>query len=233
MLKNLRTGGLVAALVLWTAPAWAAFGVSVAGEGIQIAPPADSTPFNLQNMVDEKDVYSVWFESAGTIPGGGISVDHDGTAGSYDGATVGGLGLGTTLGAGTQYRSYMVHLDPVLNYTMMTGPETTLTFGGKIIGISLFRPSLDAGDSAVGAGGTTYPTGLVRRGLDEAKTNDMFTVSALGKMLHVDFTANGDGFDQIRVFTMVPELQSLAIWLAIGAVIGTGAWWRQRKLAHA
>ena len=216
------------ALVLSSAPASAAFIVSVTGDGSLVAAPADASP-----GANVNDYYTVWEEGSGSIVAD-LAVDHDGTAGSYAGNSV---LPATTLTAGTSFNSAIVHLETA---TDGLGLKAVINFTTKIIGMSLFSPSVDNGD-IYGAPGTTYPTfgvpiaGLDTRGID-FRASDTFAVSADGKTLSVHFTANGLGFDQIRVFTaaagaVVPEPASLAVWSIIGSVMGGGTWWRKRKNA--
>lgn len=232
MIRILAVAALSAS---WPVTALASFGVTVSGDAVQISPPpADATRGSLQPTDGGMDLYATWFESAGNIPVGGLDVDHDGRLGSFSGDQFQDAAfvsdLATTLAAGTPYRSYIIHFDPIKNYTVPSGPVATFAFDHRIIGMSLFGPSLDAGDLAgLGAAGTLYPTGLVKRGLDEANNKDQFTVSAFGNVLTVDLTANGSGFDQLRVFTTAPELGALTIWLAIGIVILAAVLWRRRK----
>ncbi len=225
MKKWLGLASLVTAvLVLSAAPASAAFVVSVTGNGSLIAPPSDASPGALVS-----DSYSVWNESSGSIVSD-LAVDHDGTPGSYKGNSD-FSGLGTTLTAGTKYQSAMIHLETA---TDGLGLQAVITFAKEIIGISLFSPSIDNSD-IYGAPGTTYPTfgvpiaGLDTRGID-FRANDMFSISPDGKTLTVHFTANGAGFDQIRVFgSGVPEPASLAVWSLLGSVVGGGSWFRNRR----
>jgi hypothetical protein len=213
-------------VVLSSAPASAAFVTSVSGDAAIIAPPADATPGALQS-----DGYLVWDESSVTLASD-FDVDHDGTAGSYAGNNDFSL-LGTTLAAGTKVNSSIIHLDPPTDVVSL---QAVITFANSIVGISLFNPSIDNGDPIFGAG-TIYPTGLDpagnldTRGID-FRANDQFSISADGKTLSVHFTANFQGFDQIRVLTSgVPEPASLAVWSVLGSVVGGGSWWRRRKAA--
>lgn len=207
----------------------AAFVVSVSGSGSLVAPPADASPGAF-----ESDTFSVWEESSGATSAD-LAVDFNGTPGSYQGNSDYSA-LGTTIAAGTQVSSTLIHLDPVS--AAVGAVKATITFSNGIIGIALFGSSLDASD-ILGAPGTIYPTGTVpNAGLDtrgiDLRANDRFTVSADGKTLEVNFTANGAGFDQIRVLTSgVPEPASLAIWSLAGLGFGGGRWWRRRKLAIA
>jgi hypothetical protein len=213
-------------LVLSSAPASAAFIVSVSGDASLIAAPADA-----DQGANVNDYYTVWEEGSGDIVSD-LSVDHDGTAGSFLGN--GGAFSPTTLTAGTKYNSAIVHLETL---TDGLGLKAVIEFTTEIIGMSLFSPSIDDGDPDYGAPGTDYPTneipiaGLDTRGID-FRANDKFTISADGKTLSVHFTANGLGFDQIRVFTSgVPEPASLAVWSILASVMGGGTWWRKRKNA--
>lgn len=232
MRKFLGLATLVTAVALCAAPANAAFVVSVTGSGSYVAPPSDASPGAF-----EANSYSVWDETSGTIVSD-LAVDHDGTPGTNYKGSDDFSGLSTTLTAGTKYNSSIVHLDPVGTTTTGLGLQAVITFAKKIIGISLFSPSIDNGD-IYGAVGTTYPTNgipvlpgqLDTRGID-FRANDRFDISLDGKTLTVKFTANNAAFDQIRVFTSgVPEPASLAVWTLLGSAVGGGTWWRRRKPA--
>lgn len=224
MRKSVGFGVFLALVVLSSAPASAAFVTSVSGDATLIAAPADATPGALQS-----DGYSVWDESTVTLASD-FDVDHDGTAGSYQGNND-FSGFATTLAAGTKVNSSIIHLDPPTDVVSL---QAVITFANSIVGISLFNPSLDNGDPIFGTG-TIYPTGTVptvgldTRGIDH-RVNDTFEISADGKTLTVHFTANFAGFDQIRVLTSgVPEPASLAVWSVLGSVVGGGSWLRRRR----
>ncbi len=224
MRKCLGFGVCLALVVLSSAPASAAFVTSVTGNGTLIGAPADATPGALQ-----ADGYYVWDEQKVTLASD-FDVDHDGTAGSYNGTNDFSL-LGTTLVAGTKVNSTVIHADPSTDVVSL---QATITFANAIVGISLFNPSLDNGDPIFGTG-TIYPTGTIptvgldSRGIDK-RINDSFSISADGKTLTLHLTANYAGFDQIRVLTSgVPEPASLAVWTVLGSVFGGGSWLRRRR----
>jgi hypothetical protein len=128
------------------------------------------------------------------------------------------------LASGTKYDSIMVQLDPKTTFPAQS-PIATITFTGKIIGLALFGPALDASD-IYGNPSTTYPHGLPQigtqgRGIDFTH-DDRFSVSTNGKTLSLQLTAGFGGFDEIRIFAAqaasVPEPVSLAIWSGLGLV---------------
>jgi hypothetical protein len=230
MSKHLALAAFIAAVAFSPASAFAAFVVSVTGTGALVSPPADSSPGAF-----EANSFSVWEESTGEIASD-LALDHDGTAGDFQGNDDFSL-LGTTLSAGTKYNATLIHLDP--ESQGLGSAKAAISFATQIIGIALFGTAVDASD-IYGAPGTTYPTGAVptvsldTRGID-FRANDKFSISADGKILSLHFTGNGAGFDQIRVFTAagaVPEPASLAVWTIIGTAVGGRSWWRRRKVAR-
>ena len=168
--------------------------------------------------------YQAWQESTGTLSAP-LKVDELGQSGSFDGLT-NYKPLSGTLAAGTAYASTMIQLDPGL-VLRPKDPIASITFTGKIIGLALFGPSLDASD-VYGNPSTIYPHGLPTlfmqgRGIDMLH-NDRFSVSSDGKTLTLQLTAGFLELDEIRVFTdpastSVPEPMSLAIWSGVGLVV--------------
>jgi hypothetical protein len=206
---------IVASIFLFAAalPAKAGFVASVTGSADVISAPASSAPGSLVS-----NNYQVWDESTGKLSAN-LAVDLAGLPGNYDGLT-NYSPLGTTLAKGTAYDSVMIQLDPTSPYPTVS-PTASINFTNKIIGIALFGTSLDASD-IYGNPTTVYPHGLPNlflqtRGIDFTHT-DMLSISSNGKTLTLQLPANFGVFDQIRVFTSVPEPASLFVWSAIGLV---------------
>jgi cysteine-rich repeat protein len=98
--------------------------------------------------------------------------------------------------------SYFLHFDAAA-YTGYVTVDGSVTFECPIIGVSILTQQIDNSDSALGASGTTYPTGMwPNRGLtfEEYVTlsADMMTLSM---HLEIDETVDPN-LDQIRVVTM-------------------------------
>lgn len=225
MKKPLLVGFSALALLVFAAPAFAGFATSVSGNGQLVSPP----PANA--ALDTNLKYQVWNESSGTLSSN-VSVENNGALGSYTGASP---GTGTTLAEGTAYGSTFIQLNPGVDGMVGSGTATIL-FSTPIIGIALSDSSLNNTDSAYGAPGTTYPTGLVGRGI-APKTNQLFTITDGGKELEVHFTAQYDSLREIRVFTAgsavssIPEPASVIVWSLLGGVAACGRWVRRRRAA--
>jgi hypothetical protein len=207
------------ALVLVIAPAaHAGFIASTTGAIQVISAPAQAVP----GAILSND-YQAWNESSGTISAP-LQVDMLGQPGSYDGLS-NFTALGGTLAAGTKYETVMIQLDPKTTFPAQS-PIASITFTGKIIGLALFGPSLNASDM-YGNPSTVYPSslppiGTQGRGINRTH-NDRFSISSNGMTLNLQLTAGFGAFEQIRVFlapavTSVPEPMSLAIWSSIGLV---------------
>jgi hypothetical protein len=178
------------------------------------------------------DRYQAWQESTGKLSAP-LKVDELGQSGSFDGLS-NYKPLSGTLPAGTPYNSTMIQLDPGF-VRHAQDPIASITFTGKIIGLALFGPSLDASD-IYGNPSTIYPHGLPTlftqgRGIDMLH-NDRFSVSSNGRTLSLQLTAGFLELDEIRVFTApaasVPEPMSLAIWSGIGLVVAFKKRWTSR-----
>ena len=122
-----------------------------------------------------------------------------------------------TIAAGTSVDSYFFHSEPVNPSQFYTG---SVTFTTAILGVIVLSTSLDASDAQLGVPGTTYPTGLIARGLELIPTGDSFTISADRKTL--TFALNTRiVVDELRVLTApsaVPEPVS-AVLLGTGSLI--------------
>jgi hypothetical protein len=168
--------------------------------------------------------YQAWDETTGSISAP-LKLDMLGQPGSYDGLS-NFAPLSGTLPTGTQYDSVMVQLDPKTTFPAQS-PIASITFTGKIIGIALFGPSLDASD-IYGNPSTIYPHGLPNigtqgRGINRTH-NDRFSITNGGLTLNLQLTAGFGGFEEIRIFTAaavasVPEPFSLAIWGGVALVV--------------
>jgi hypothetical protein len=206
-------------LALMAPAAQAGFIASTTGAVQVISAPAQAVP----GAILSND-YQAWDESSGTISPA-LHVDMLGQPGNYDGLS-NFSALGGTLAAGTKYDSVMVQLDPKTTFPVQD-PIASLTFTGKIIGIELLGPSLNASD-IYGSPTTIYPSqlppiGTQGRGINQSH-NDMFSISSNGMTLSLQLAAPFGSFQQIRVFiapavASVPEPMSLAIWSSIGLVV--------------
>jgi hypothetical protein len=207
-------------LVILAAPsADAGFIASTTGAIDVIPAPASAVPGALTS-----DSYQAWDESSGTLSAP-LQVNQLGHSGSYDGLS-NYSPLSGTLATGTKYDAVMVQLDPKTTFPAQD-PIASITFTGKIIGLALFGPALNASD-VYGNPTTTYPTGLPQigtqgRGIDFSH-DDRFAISTNGLTLSLQLTAGFGGFDEIRIFTAqavssVPEPVSLLIWSGIGLVV--------------
>jgi hypothetical protein len=206
-------------LGLTASAAQAGFIASTTGAINVISPPSSAMPGALTS-----NNYQAWDESSGKLSAP-LQVNMLGQPGSYDGLSNFST-LGGTLAAGTKYDSVIVQLDPKTTFPAQD-PIATITFTGKIIGLALFGPSLNASD-IYGSPSTIYPTGLPSigtqgRGLNMTHDN-RFSISSNGLTLTLQLTAGFGAFEQMRIFTApavasVPEPFSLAIWSGIGLVL--------------
>jgi hypothetical protein len=207
----------------------AGFVASVSGAAQLISPPASALPGALLS-----NNYQVWNETSGTLTAP-VQVNQAGQPGSYDGLS-NFSALGTTLPAGTQYATVFINFDPSTIYPQQS-PIASITFTGKIIGLALFGPTLNATD-IYGNPSTVYPTNLPglflgNRGLRLAH-DQRFSISANGMTLSLQLTAGFGELEQIRVFVAaapVPEPTSCVIWAVAGAVFAVGR--RRRKAVRA
>jgi hypothetical protein len=205
-----------AVLLAGAVRAQAGFVASISGAAELISPPSSSVPgASLSNE------YQVWDETSGTLKAP-LYVNQAGQPGSYDGLS-NFKALGTTLAAGTAYESVFINFDPKTLFPEQS-PIASITFTGKIIGIALFGPTLNASD-IYGNPTTIYPTGLPNlflngRGL-QLSHDQRFSISSNGTTLSLQLTAGFGEFEQIRVFiapASVPEPTSWMIWGVAAAV---------------
>jgi hypothetical protein len=219
VLRRIFPVSTFALVILAASTADAGFISATTGAIDVTVPPASAKPGDFTS-----NSYQAWEESSGTLSAP-LQVNQLGQAGQFDGLTNYST-LSGTLAAGTAYASTMIQLDPSTKFPAQA-PVATITFTGKIIGLALFGPSLDASD-IYGNPSTVYPHGLPQigqqdRGIDFVH-DDKFEVSKDGLTLTLGLTAGMSGFDEIRVFTVpaataVPEPVSLAIWSGIGLVV--------------
>ena len=206
-------------LVLAAPAAHAGFIASTTGAVNVIAAPASALPGAVVS-----NNYQAWDESSGTISTP-AQVNMLGQPGAYDGLS-NFSSLSGTLPTGTKYDSVMVQLDPKTTFPAQS-PIASLTFTGKIIGLAIFGPALNATD-VYGSPTTVYPSSLPPIGTQSRGVNmthnDRFSISSNGLTLSLQLTAGFGAYEEIRVFvapavTSVPEPASLALWSGLGLVV--------------
>ncbi|HXY32703.1 MAG TPA: hypothetical protein VEI07_00665 [Planctomycetaceae bacterium] len=219
VLRWIVPGLAISCLVVSPSAVEAGFIASTTGAIDVISPPASALPGKLVS-----NDYQAWDESTGKLSSP-LQVDMLGQPGSYDGLSR-FTALSGTLAAGTKYDSVMVQLDPKTTFPAQS-PIASITFTGKIIGLALFGPSLDASD-IYGSPTTVYPHGLPGigtqgRGINRTHEN-RFSITNNGLTLNLQLTAGFGGFEEMRIFcapavASVPEPFSLAIWSGVGLVL--------------
>jgi hypothetical protein len=219
ILRRIVPSIAIGLLVLVAPAAHAGFIASTTGAVNVIAAPPSALPGALLS-----NNYQAWDESSGTISTP-VQVNMLGQPGSYDGLS-NFAPLSGTLANGTKYDSVMVQLDPKTTFPAQS-PIASITFTGKIIGLALFGPSLNASD-IYGSPTTVYPSslppiGTQSRGINMTH-NDRFSISSNGLTLGLQLTAGFGAYEEIRVFvapavTSVPEPASLALWSGLGLLV--------------
>ncbi len=137
----------------------------------------------------------VFLETSNTTLRRALPVDAA-SDGTY--AAPGDLEDGAEINAGSDVRSYMVHLDPGQSFA---GARTArLTFTTPIIGVAMTPESLAASDARAGASGTVYPRDD-SRGLELG--DDSVAISEDRLTLDITWTADSE-LDQARVFVVAP-----------------------------
>jgi len=125
-------------------------------------------------------------------------------------------GTGGIISAGTVINSQFVHKDTLSGTVTLSG---TATFDGVILGIIASPGKLDDSDSILGLAGTSYPTGLDRRGTQtagELGDSISFTENTLTLT-----SATSSRPDQIRVITAVSSVPLPAgAWLFGSGLLG-------------
>jgi hypothetical protein len=153
----------------------------------------------VQGSLEANDTIYLFFESEGTLPGSGLEVDIT-APGTYTGA---GTNANSTIFG--EYRSYLLHFDPVGDDGGLQFAVGEVTFDEDIIGIIIDAVDLDGSDATVGAPGTAYPVADGTRGLDNGDTLD-WEITLLGpRSLDVALLTSSFGMDQVRVITRAPE----------------------------
>lgn len=193
-------------LVVATAGVWA--GVSgaavtgVTGQGAQISPPVLADfPVLTGPLAD------VWDEQVNvTTPSSGVQVDMLVNGGFMtSGAATPGLVVGI-------YDSHFVHFTAGPLAFQATG---SVTFNAPIEAVIFSDTFLDLSDGIFGAGGTTYPTGQIGRGINPGS----FLI-ANGNVLQFDFAGipGAIEIEQVRVLTRVPTPGTVALAALSGLV---------------
>ena len=181
----------------------------------------------------------------GTIPVGGVGVDHNGSvvvaSPVESGGIVNPLLVKSLIPAGTKVDSYLFHFDPADSAIPSAAnfyPLSSILFSTKILGVELFSSSfplqkpaltpyvgtLESGDSApVFSGGPTpayYPGGVAFRGLEE----DSMAITSGGFGIDLAGEADGVEIDQVRIYVaVVPEPASLAMaFIGFLGIMGLG-----------
>ena len=117
--------------------------------------------------------------------------------------------------AGNTVASYMLRVDSV--------GSTEATYSGyvefdqPVLGVLIFRSTLNGSDDLLGRAGVTYNTNA-QRGLDfPPQVADPFTVSADRRRIDFAFSI-GNWTDDIRIVTAVPAPGSAVLGLLLGGV---------------
>ncbi|MGI9309855.1 MAG: VPLPA-CTERM sorting domain-containing protein [Gammaproteobacteria bacterium] len=217
--------------------------LSLSGEIIQIAPPADASWEALEN----NDHAFFWSEGTTTltqsleaemgglpgnavtlIPGNGTGfvTEVDGTLFYDSGNASVQSNWGGDLAAGT-YDSYMLHADKQGETTQTY--DGSITFDREIVGLIFKQTELCLSDPIFGAPGTTYAgCGDVRR-LELEPNNGVdnwLRISADGKTLTFSTDVPHD-LDNVRILTAAVPVPA-AVWL-FGSALGILGWTRRRK----
>jgi hypothetical protein len=140
-----------------------------------------------------------------------VSVDSDGTPKTYSfeaDRTPGALSTGTVANV------FLLHLDPIGFPQPALRLSGTVTFANRILGMAYSQNFLDQSDF-LGAPGTMYPLGVdavyrqFEYGPPGISVYDSATISPDGHTLTVSWGVT-QYYDQLRVFTNVPEPAGLA-----------------------
>ena len=173
--------------------------------GVQVAAPASVVEGQL-----ESDLFHVFPESY-DVPIDGLAVDLLG-----DGTIVFPLAGAGVLGGPIWVDSYLVHFDPGAPFAgghkWLSG---SVTFNAAILAVIVGDALLDASDAVLGAWGTTYPTGVSGRGLEDNRRRSDDSVTVLGNVLTISLlleTGNASNkLDQMRVITAGYTLDEAAL----------------------
>lgn len=195
----MKTNLFVTGIALFMAAASQGSIVSVVGQGTQIAPP---TVANFPTLLGP--LAQAWDEQQNVTISSGVLADITANPGSSLTPTP-GVVVGT-------FNSHFLHFTGVPAPGFAAG---AITFDGPIVAVMFNDTTLDLSDY-LGAIGTTYPTGLVGRGL-----NSQSFVTVLGNTLRFNLFASTAGaleIEQVRVLTHpVPAPGTLA--LAAGGLV--------------
>jgi hypothetical protein len=221
MLVRLASSRFV--LTLSICLSWAVAGLALTpttGAVTPVSPP----PSLLRNAFESDTTIALIEERTNFSLPGAVSLDVDGTPGLYNDFPdmTGGV-----LSAGERVDIHILHFDPVGIPRTPVRATGSVTFARPIIGLALLRSTLDASD-VYGAPGTIYPT-LALPSFREFELNGGGTGVSDTAQISPDrltLSLNWGGtefFDQLRVFTAVPEPSSLAMLCSLvlgGALLG-------------
>jgi len=127
-------------------------------------------------------------------------------------------GSGGVISAGTKINSQFVHKDIVSGLITLSG---TATFDGIILGIIASPTFLSASDSILGLTGTSYPTGLDRRGIQIGEGGASADSIIFSENTLTLISESSSRPDQIRVITAVSTVPvPAAFWLFGSGLIG-------------
>jgi len=159
---------------------------------------AAQRPASVAHGAFESDLIQVFHERTDILDSN-LEVDIDGfTAGVYDGTTT-NLPNGT-IEAGTEFSSYLVHLDPTGAPTEELGFQGTIRFDRTILGILVGETSLNASDVLLSSVGE-YAT--VDRSLD--LNTDRLALFPDARTLFLDLNLLADRVIDLRVITATAE----------------------------
>lgn len=196
--------------------------LSVSGDLTQIAAPPSVAVGALEDNTNGR----IFVERADYVLPSAVSVDVDGTLGLYN--ELADL-TGGTVAAGTSVDSYLLHFDPDFGNPSYAG---SVQFDSTILAVIVLSASLDGSDAVLGAPGTTYQSGLPRRGLDLADFTILDSITlANSTTLQFDIVS-GNQMDHIRVLTStatVPEPSTFTLLLVAAAPL---AWSARTRLGR-
>jgi hypothetical protein len=207
----IATRACFALLALLTCQSRIVHGSGTIAGAITPAPAPSSVAWN--QLQSDTQIFLI-AEQSSVVAGANIIVDVDGTPGLYDEPA--DLGPGRpVIPAGTALKVHLLHFDPLTVPQRLTG---TVTFPQQILGLAFLRASL-VGSDELGALGTAYPspeTSNYREyelGPPQGAAADSAAISVDRRTLTVDMGVTAY-YDQLRVFTAVPEPTMLGLVLA-------------------
>ncbi len=167
--------------------------VSVSGQVTQIAPPTNA---NFPTLLGP--LAQAWDEQQAVTVSAGLFADITANPGS-SGSPTPGVVFGN-------FNSHFLHISSVPAPGFAGG---LVTFDGPIVAVMFNDTTLDLSDT-LGAFGTTYPTGLVGRGI-----GGQSNLAVLGNTLRFSLFGSATGaldIEQVRVLTQpVPAPGALAL----------------------